>query len=158
MQIPADSVQPVAIKPAYASGSWRETAARIVEELFPVTDSSHWDLLIDLRRELLNGTNWERTLDLFLACRCRLETDHYLPFYRLRRLISVSLRFEAPTIELVGALEDVLRRNHRSLEDLKKSIRRDIFELASDPTESLHVDFTLVEEAGSCVHLLYEPR
>lgn len=151
----ADSAQPTATKPAYASGSWRQTAARIVEELFPVTDSSHWDLLIDLRRELLQGTNWNRTMDLFLACRCRLETDHYLPFYRLRRLIAVSLRFEAPTIEMVGALEDLLVRSHRSFEDLKKSIRRDLFELAADPADSWNVEFTLVETNRR--ELVYEP-
>ena len=45
-------------------------------------------MLLDLREHLLQGDDWEETLDLFLACRERLEAEHYLPFYRLRRLIA----------------------------------------------------------------------
>ena len=54
-------------------------------------------MLLDLRAHLLQGDDWEETLDLFLACRERLEAEHYLPFYRLRRLIANSLKLEAGT-------------------------------------------------------------
>lgn len=109
--------------------SWRTDAARIVEELFRCTPSNAWDMLLDLREHLLRGDNWEKTLDLFLACRERLEAEHYLPFYRLRRLIANSLKLEAGTSQAqVAPLREILRRKHRSLADIKRSLRREIFE------------------------------
>lgn len=73
---------------------WRESAARIVEELFPVTPATRWDDLLDLRGLLLHGSDWSAVLDRFQICRHELEEDHYLPFYRLRRLLSAHLRLE----------------------------------------------------------------
>ena len=54
-------------------------------------------MLLDLREHLLQGDDWEETLDLFLACRERLEAEHYLPFYRLRRLIAKQLELGSRT-------------------------------------------------------------
>ncbi len=109
--------------------SWRTDAARIVEDLFRCTPSDAWDLLLDLRQHLLQGDNWEETLDLFLACRQTLEAEHYLPFYRLRRLIANSLSLEAGTSQAhVAPLREILRRKHRSLDDIKRTLRREIFE------------------------------
>jgi hypothetical protein len=109
--------------------SWRTDAARIVEDLFRCTASEAWDMLLDLREHLLQGDDWEETLDLFLACRERLEAEHYLPFYRLRRLIANSLSLEAGTSQAhVAPLREILRRKHRSLDDIKRRLRREIFE------------------------------
>jgi hypothetical protein len=71
---------------------WRSRAARVVEELFPLTSTSAWDCLIDLRQAILSGTDWDRNLTLFSHCRHALEDDHYLPFYRLRRLLEAHLQ------------------------------------------------------------------
>jgi hypothetical protein len=112
-----------------AQKSWRTDAARIVEDLFRCTPAEAWDMLLDLRERLLQGDDWEETLDLFLACREQLEAEHYLPFYRLRRLIANSLKLEAGTSQAqVAPLREILRRKHRSLDDLKRTLRREIFE------------------------------
>jgi hypothetical protein len=109
--------------------SWRTDAASIVEDLFRCTRPDAWDMLLDLREHLLQGDDWEETLDLFLACRERLEAEHYLPFYRLRRLIANSLSLEAGASQAhVAPLREILRRKHRSLADIKRTLRREIFE------------------------------
>ena len=109
--------------------SWRTDAARIVEDLFRCTPSEAWNMLLDLREHLLQGDDWEETLDLFLGCRERLEAEHYLPFYRLRRLVANSLTLEAGTSQAhVAPLREILRRKHRSLDDIKRTLRREIFE------------------------------
>jgi hypothetical protein len=109
--------------------SWRTDAASIVEDLFRCTRPDAWDMLLDLREHLLQGDDWEETLDLFLACRESLEAEHYLPFYRLRRLIANSLSLEAGASQAhVAPLREILRRKHRSLADIKRTLRREIFE------------------------------
>jgi hypothetical protein len=109
--------------------SWRTDAARIVEDLFRCTRPDAWDMLLDLREHLLQGDDWEETLDMFLACRERLEAEHYLPFYRLRRLLANSLSLEAGASQAhVAPLREILRRKHRSLADIKRTLRREIFE------------------------------
>ena len=86
-------------------------------------------MLLDLRQHLLEGKNWDKTLDLFLGCRERLEAENYLPFYRLRRLMAESLRLEAGSGQAhVVSLREVLRRKHRSLADIKRTVSREIFE------------------------------
>jgi hypothetical protein len=128
--------------------SWRHDAARIVEELFCCTTADEWDMLLDLRRHLLEGSDWNVTLDLFLCCRERLEAEHYLPFYRLRRLLAESLRLEAGRDQShVVSLKEVLRRKHRSLVDIKRTVKREIFEhdlrdLAADSIELRVVEAT----------------
>ncbi len=65
-------------------------AARIVESLFRVSPTTCWDLLLDLRQALLEGWDTSRMQAIFQRCRSELEKDHYLPFYRLRRLLDRS--------------------------------------------------------------------
>ncbi len=114
-----------------APDSWREQAAHIVEELFSVTATEFWDMLLDLRTELLRGADWNRTLDLFLACREMLEADHYLPFYRLRRLLTASLTLEVGVQGMKAApLAEVLHRKPRCLADVRRAVRRELFEHA----------------------------
>jgi hypothetical protein len=112
-----------------AQKSWRNDAAQIVEDLFPCTSPKVWDLLLDLRMHLLEGDDWNETLDLFLSCRESLEAEHYLPFYRLRRLLAESLRLEAGRDQAhVATLREVLRRKHRSFADIERTVTREIFE------------------------------
>jgi hypothetical protein len=109
--------------------SWRNDAARIVEDLFRCTPSETWNILLDLRQRLLDGNDWDETLDLFLSCREQLEAEHYLPLYRLRRLMAESLRLEAGSGQPhVVSLKEVLRRKHRSFADIKRTVSREIFE------------------------------
>ena len=113
---------------------WQLAAAKIVEELFPVTDRAHWDALLELRSALLKGENWAAVLDQFLACRIALEQEHYLPFYRLRRLLTTSLRLEVafPSGACHSSdLAALLRRNPRSLGHMARALRREWFESGS---------------------------
>lgn len=87
--------------------TWRATAAAVVEELFPCTGHAAWDGLLDLRGKLLHGGSCEEVLEAFAACRRALEDDHYLPFYRLRRLLAGHLRLEGET----GVTLESLLRN-----------------------------------------------
>ncbi len=104
---------------------WKVDAVRIVEELFPATPSSVWDELLDLRRLILSGGDWPAAIGVFLACRQKLEQDHYLPFYRLRRLLAVSLELEGIDLPSLK-LERLLRC--RSYGHLTREIQREIFE------------------------------
>jgi len=98
---------------------WRRAAAQIVEQLFEECPRDSWDGLLDLRSLLLSGEDWERALNIFLKCRCRLEADHYLPFYRLRILIAGSLRLESIGGDGGPDLMSVLRKKHLSLGALR---------------------------------------
>lgn len=112
---------------------WRRDAANIVEELFQNAPSETWNTLLDLRSNLLKGRDWNLTLDLFLEARELLEADQYLPFYRLRRLLSQSLRLEtgyAAAAPLVESLADILKKKHRSLADIERAVKRECFEHA----------------------------
>ncbi len=77
-------------------------AARIVESLFRVTPATCWDLLLDLRQALVEGWDAARTLPIFQNCRRALELDHYLLFYRLRRLLEPVLASSLAAAESGG--------------------------------------------------------
>lgn len=128
--------------------SWRSDAVRIIDELFPVTMTTTWNDLLDLRSALIEAKNWNRVLNLFLTCREKLELDHYLPFFRLRRLLSTSLKLQAgsPTsLPRDPDLAAILVRQPRSLADIKRSIRRDWFEHDLDLSDPRSVRVTVVE-------------
>lgn len=132
-----DSLQPMA---ASGQKSWRHDAVAIVEDLFQVTAPESWNLLLDLREGLLQGTDWDRALDVFLACREELEAAHYLPFYRMRRLLSDSLKLEAGVRSQgssFASLTQILRRKHRSLADIRRAVSREMFEQGVDADEPL---------------------
>lgn len=126
-----------------ARKSWRDDAVRIVEELFPATKPECWDLLIDLRQHLVRGDDWNRTLDVFLSCRERLEAEQYLPFYRLRRLMAGSLRLEAGSRHT--SLKQVLLKNHRSLADIRRAVSRELFEHDLTASIDAPLDLRVVE-------------
>jgi hypothetical protein len=134
---------PISSSSVAASKSWRHDAARIVEELFQVTPAACWDMLLDLRQNLLAGTDWNKTLDIFLACRETLEAEHYLPFYRLRRLLTESLRLEAGTQQT--SLKSLLWKKHRSLADLTRAVTRELFEHDLTTSVDRPLDLRVVE-------------
>jgi len=128
--------------------SWRRDAAAIVEDLFRQTPAAHWNLLLDLRENLLSGRDWNRTLDIFLACRERLEDAQYLPFYRLRRLLANSLELEAGSSRdqaYVSSLKQILRRKHRSLAEIRRAVSREVFEHELDARSHDRLDLRVVE-------------
>lgn len=128
--------------------SWRDDALAIIDALFPVTISSVWDDLLELRQALVAGKDWDRVLDSFLVCRKQLELDHYLPFFRLRRLLSSSLRLEAGVNSFTAADPDLallLTRQPRSLDDITRSLRRELFEHDLDLGDLNALQLTVVE-------------
>jgi hypothetical protein len=112
--------------------SWRWQAARVVEELFPATGPGEWDRLLELRQQLLDGREWAVVVDCFLRCRQRLEKDHYLPLYRLRRLLEGHLRLVTRGSQAEAADEAktavwALWR-HRGLDDLRRRAQHERYE------------------------------
>ena len=88
--------------------TWRITAARVVEELFRECPESLWDDLLDFRQMILHQKDWAMVLDSFRSCRRKLEDDHYLPFYRLRKILVSHLRLENAN----ASLESLLRKKN----------------------------------------------
>ncbi len=125
-------VIPMAKEITQTPRGWRTEAARIVEELFSQTPSSQWDLLLELRSGLLTGQNWEKVLECFLHCRLLMEMDHYLPFYRLRKLLTNGLKLEAGRLNRPNLLDQLLRRKHRSLDTIRRALHREHFEHFTD--------------------------
>jgi len=62
-------------------------ASRMVEDLFQHTPPTCWDSLLDLRQALIHDGDSKQWLPLFQQCQRLLEEDHYLPFYRMRRVL-----------------------------------------------------------------------
>jgi hypothetical protein len=100
--------------------SWRVSAAKVVEELFRSTPEGAWNDLLDLRGLLIHGTDWEEVLESFLSCRQKLEEDHYLPFYRLRKILSSHLQLEHDG----ASLETLLRQRDFSFRKWQRSALR----------------------------------
>jgi len=99
---------------------WRLTASKVVEELFGVTKENAWDDLLDLRGLLVQGSDWEEILECFLACRRKLEEDHYLPFYRLRKILAAHLQLEHDGV----SLESLLRQRDFSFRKWQRKALR----------------------------------
>ncbi|MEM0968926.1 MAG: hypothetical protein AAF191_08260 [Verrucomicrobiota bacterium] len=136
--------------PHAPSASWRTSASSIIEELFPVCDRSGWDDLLELRGHLHSASSWESLFSSFLACRHRFERDHYLPFYRLRKLLSCSFRLEVCLgCECVSVcdLKEVLRDAHRDFQSLKRSVEHHCFEHDLGIEDPAHLEVQLTEIA-----------
>ncbi|WAC21600.1 hypothetical protein OVA24_09410 [Luteolibacter sp. SL250] len=99
---------------------WRVSAAKVVEELFRTTPEAAWDDLLDLRGLLIHGTDWEEVLECFLGCRRKLEEDHYLPFYRLRKILASHLQLEHDG----ASLETLLRQRDFSFRKWQRNALR----------------------------------
>lgn len=129
--------------------TWRRRAARVVEELFGATGREHWDDLLELRELVLTGSDWTAVLDHFLICRRRLEHDHYLPFYRLRRLLEGHLRLETKGDgESEGRVAGLVLWQHRGMADLRERAQREHAERARVGKPGAGVRVAVVEWAG----------
>lgn len=129
-------------------GHWRFQAARIVEELFAQLPPCAFNSLLDLRQALLRNANLRTVIDCFLACRREFEADAYLPFYRLRVLLSASLRLQGAGLfgELpLPPVEALLRKRHASFAEWKKQLEREWFEQGLDSQDLEFSPLSLIE-------------
>ncbi|MDB6136242.1 MAG: hypothetical protein JWM59_4485 [Verrucomicrobiales bacterium] len=77
---------------------WRRDAARLAAELLCRVSPAAADEVLDLRSSLLNtGMTPGGLLRAFFAARNRLESEHYLLFFRLRRVMEPALGVEVST-------------------------------------------------------------
>jgi len=114
---------------------WQRDAVCLVEQILIQARPGQVDLLMDLRAALKSGGDWVRVMDLFLACRRELEQEHYLPFYRLRRLLghwlALELRSEQDP-EVRADLRRLLRWKFASFAQLTAALDRERFEHGRD--------------------------
>jgi len=73
---------------------WLSDAMQIVDDILSICGRSAWDDLLDLRLALAEGAEVTHIIDRFSRCRARHEENHYLPFFRLRRILSAQAGFE----------------------------------------------------------------
>ncbi len=122
----------------WKQNGWRVDAVELVEGLFGQARKEHWDILLDLRQELIAGKDWAKVLEVFFTCRQRIEVDCYLPMYRLRRLLAVSLRLEVEDSGVaIAPMERLLLEKHRSLRALQRRLQREWFEHGAGDSEPL---------------------
>ena len=122
-----------------ALSGWRRDAARLAAELLCVVSPAAADEMLDLRSALLDGTvSAEQVLVAFFAARNRLETEHYLLFYRLRRVLEPALGIEV-TRGNAPPVRQAVDFSWREVRQVLRSVRRECFEtdLAIDsPSEA----------------------
>jgi hypothetical protein len=71
---------------------WRTDAARLAGQLLCSVSPQAADEVLDLRSALLDATiSAESLLRTFFQAKLRLEDEHYLLFFRLRRVLEPSL-------------------------------------------------------------------
>ena len=107
---------------------WRRDAARLAAELLCVVSPAAADEVLDLRSALLDGrVTAGVVLSAFLTARNRLEQEHYLLFYRLRRVLEPALGVEVSVGQEPGEREAVDFR-WRSSGQLTRALQRERFE------------------------------
>lgn len=107
---------------------WRRDAARLAAELLCVVSPEAADEMLDLRSALLDGTvSAQEVLKAFFAARNQLEKEHYLLFYRLRRVLEPALG-----VEVFRKGDAPVRRSvdfsWREVGQVLRSVRRECFE------------------------------
>lgn len=121
----AKSTNPLA--PAALAG-WRRDAARLAAELLREVSPAAADEVLDLRMALLDGTvSPGGVLRAFFAARNRLESEHYLLFFRLRRVLEPALGVET-TVAGGESRREAVDFRHRDVRQLIRSLRRERFE------------------------------
>ena len=132
------SVSPVTINRALAG--WRRDAARLAAELLCVVSPAAADEVLDLRSALLDGSvSAQEVLKAFFAARNGLESEHYLLFYRLRRVLEPALGVEVSRKGAVPVREAV-DFSWRNVGQVLRRVRRECFEhdlTLSSPSEVL---------------------
>jgi hypothetical protein len=108
---------------------WRKDAARLAAQLLCEVSPAAADEVLDLRSRLLDGNvSAASVLQAFFAARNQLETEHYLLFYRLRRVCEPALALEVstgPEGETVRAEVDF---RCRDFGQLRRHVQRERFE------------------------------
>jgi hypothetical protein len=108
---------------------WRRDAARLAAELLCEVSPAAADEVLDLRAALLNGgVGAEGVLKTFFLARNRLESEHYLLFYRLRRVLEPALALSVQLPGEAAPSRQPLDFRCRDLAHLRKSVQRECFE------------------------------
>lgn len=108
---------------------WRRDAARLAAELLCEVSPVAADEVLDLRSALLDGgVDAEGVLKAFFQARNRLESEHYLVFYRLRRVLEPAV---ALNVQLPGSPSPSrwpLDFRYRDLGQLRRRVQHECFE------------------------------
>ena len=114
--------------PCRALCGWRRDAARLAAELLCLVSPAAADEVLDLRSALLHGgVSAQEVLMTFFAARNRLETEHYLLFYRLRRVLEPALAIEV-TRKNVPPVRQSVDFSWHDVRQVLRSARRECFE------------------------------
>ncbi|MES2706731.1 MAG: hypothetical protein V4726_09040 [Verrucomicrobiota bacterium] len=127
MNFQQEMLNPVTVVPAALSG-WRRDAARLAAELLCEVTPGAADEVLDLRSALLdNSMTPGGVLRAFFAARNRLESEHYLLFFRLRRVLEPALGVE---VAVPGGDKNRMAVDfrHRDVRHLIRGLRRERFE------------------------------
>ncbi len=107
---------------------WRQDAARLAAELLCVVSPAVADGVLDLRSALLDGrVTAGEVLRVFLTARNQLEQEHYLLFYRLRRVLEPALGVEVSVAHRTEARQAVDFR-WLNVAQLTRALQRERFE------------------------------
>lgn len=148
------SPAPLSPAPIRSLAGWRLDAARLAAELLRSVSPQAADEVLDLRSALLDSTiTPARLLRIFLAAKNRLETEHYLLFFRLRRVLEPNLGLKLGRDD-AGRIQPV-DFHFRSLAQLLRRARQNLFEhdltLTSPDAASVAVIWSLAPASpASC--------
>lgn len=104
---------------------WRKSAAKLAAELLCSVRPEAADEMLDLRSALMDfNVSAESLLQTFLTAKNRLEQDHYLLFFRLRRVLEPSLGIKCSGSEMVEPIDF----RTRCVTQLKRRAQQSAFE------------------------------
>lgn len=108
---------------------WRRDAARLAAELLCQVSPGVADEVLDLRSALLDsGVGAEGVLKAFFSAKSRLESEHYLLFYRLRRVLEPALALNVLLPGEVHPYRQSLDFRCRDLAQLRRAVQQECFE------------------------------
>ncbi|MDB6072253.1 MAG: hypothetical protein JWL81_3424 [Verrucomicrobiales bacterium] len=125
MSIPIS--RPTSFAPTRRLAGWRMDAARLAAELLRSVSPKAADEVLDLRSALLEpGVTPAMLLRVFLAAKNRLEKEHYLLFFRLRRVLepNLGLRLGREAASRILPVDF----QYRSLPQMLRRARQNLFE------------------------------
>lgn len=107
---------------------WRRDAARLAGLLLFEVSPTAADEVLDLRSALLNqAVTPGGLLRAFFAARNRLESEHYLLFFRLRRVLEPALGVEVSSAGS-GLVRLPVNFRYREVGQMVRGLRRERFE------------------------------
>lgn len=108
---------------------WRKDAARLAAQLLCEVSPAAADEVLDLRSRLLDGNvSAAGVLQAFFAARNQLETEHYLLFYRLRRVCEPALALEVSHGPETAPERADVNFRCQDLTHLRRTVQRERFE------------------------------